>query len=96
MPTSPFTGSAEHPVTFHTAANGLFAGFRQEWISGSDPESGAMFTLTSGAGCGSRYLLLTVTIPATDGGTPVTTYEAVDVCELVEARVTAILADASR
>lgn len=35
-------------------------GFRQEWISGEDKEEGLEFSLTSGAGVGSPYMVLKV------------------------------------
>lgn len=67
----------------------LFAGFRVNWVDGEDPATGAKFSLCAGAGVGSKYLTLDVEVP----GQP-TVYEYVDVTELVQERVTAILAEA--
>jgi hypothetical protein len=65
----------------------LFAGFRQEWISGvASDDSGVTFDLTSGAGLGSPYL--TVTLHR--NGTLLAT-EVVDVRDLVVPWVNQIL-----
>lgn len=72
-------GAARHENT-------LFAGLRQEWLTGEDPASGAEFSLTSGAGLGSPYLMLSVRMP--DGET---IREAVDVRDLVTQWVSQVL-----
>jgi hypothetical protein len=64
----------------------IFAGFRVDWVSGDDPATGVTFQSAAGAGCGSPYLTLAVEVP----GHPMV-YEYVDVRELVEARVRAIV-----
>lgn len=66
----------------------IFAGFRVNWIDGEDPETGATFSLCAGAGMGSKYLTLDVEVP----GKP-NVYEYVDITELLQERVAAILAE---
>jgi len=64
----------------------IFAGFRTEWVSGEDPDTGTTFFLGSGAGCGSEYMTITVEVP----GHPAV-YEYVDVTELFRQRIGAII-----
>lgn len=80
----------QEPVTFYRTDDTptIFAGFRQEWLSGSD-EDGTTFGLAAGAGLGSPYLTLDVTLP--DGRE---IHEYVDIREVVRARVERIVADA--
>lgn len=66
----------------------LFAGFRQMWLEGDDPETATTFEMCAGAGCGSPYLTIAVEVP----GHP-KVYEYVDVRELLEARVRAIVGE---
>ena len=51
------TRTGEIAVPFSVHPSTLFAGLRQTWIDGS--RDGVLFTLTSGAGVGSRYLVFT-------------------------------------
>lgn len=69
----------------------IFAGFRTEWLSGEDPDTGAEFDMTAGAGCGSEYLTITVKVP----GKP-TVYEYVDITELMRHRVGAIIEELTK
>jgi hypothetical protein len=82
------TGSTDVPVAFHRATSTLFAGFRQTWIEGEDPTTRTTFELSSGAGCGSAYMLLIVTFP--DGER---VEEYVDVREFLQARVAALISE---
>lgn len=80
--------TTEVPVPFHRTDGTptLFAGFRVGWMDGTD--GGIEYDMAAGAGCGSKYLTLQVTVP----GHP-TVYEYVDMADLFEARVIAILAE---
>jgi hypothetical protein len=66
----------------------LFAGLRQDWMSGTEDESGVEFMMTSGAGLGSPYLTISVTFP--DGSK---VYEFVDMTEFLTDRLNAIVAE---
>lgn len=66
----------------------IFAGFQVNWVDGDDPESGAEFSLSAGAGVGSKYMTLRVEIPGRE-----TVYEYVDITELLQQRVAAIIAE---
>lgn len=81
-------GHTDVTVKFYrTNAPTIFAGFRQSWISGKDPESGATFELGSGAGWGTPYMTLEVRLP---DGTVIDEY--VDVTEFLQERVAQIVA----
>lgn len=69
----------------------IFAGLRVNWIDGDDPGTGTSFSLCAGAGMGSKYLTLSVEVP----GRP-TVYEYVDITELLEQRLDAIVAEAKQ
>ena len=64
----------------------IFAGFQIDWINGTDPDSGAQIDLSAGAGLGSKYMTLRVTIE----GKP-TVYEYVDITEIFQLRAQAII-----
>lgn len=66
-------------------AQTLFAGLRQEWLSGGDDE--VQFNVTSGAGLGSPYMVLTVTMHDK------TVYEVINVAELANDWVHKVIED---
>lgn len=68
----------------------IFAGFQMDWIGGDDPDTGVEFNLSAGAGVGSKYMCLRVDVPGRD-----TVYEYVDVTELLQQRVEAIVEEAT-
>lgn len=68
----------------------LFAGLQQHWLDGDDPETGAAFTVAAGAGLGSKFITITVEHP----DHPIV-YEVVDITDLVNLRVGAILDELS-
>lgn len=83
------TGHEEVAVRFYRASHPtIFAGFQIEWVHGDDPETGTTFELCAGAGMGSKYATLRVDVP---GRPPV--YEYVDIAEVIQARVAAIIAE---
>lgn len=85
------TGTTDVPVPFHRVGTPpLFAGFRLGWVDGDDPATGATFNMSAGAGTGSRYLTIQVELP--DGRV---VHEVVDMVEVFEKRVTAILGEMS-
>jgi hypothetical protein len=66
----------------------IFVGFQQNWVDGEEPETGTVFTLTAGAGYGSRYMILMVTVPGRR-----TVYEYVDITEVLRDRVATIITE---
>lgn len=83
------TKHTETPTTWYRVSKpAIFAGFQQEWITGSDAENKVGFRFTAGAGVGSRYMVLSVTLP--DG---TTVEEYVDASELVSNRVADLVAE---
>jgi hypothetical protein len=64
----------------------LFAGFRQNWFDGATAD-GVEYDLSAGAGFGSKYLTLQVRVG------DVTVHEYVDMAEVFEARIMAIIAE---
>ena len=66
----------------------VFAGFRQEWMAGEDDKTGVQGVMYAGAGVGSPYLLIEVTLP---GGKQV--HEYVDMTEFFDQRAKAISAE---
>lgn len=83
------TGHVEEPVRFYRVSDPpIFAGFRTGWVSGEDEDTGMRFDLSAGAGLGSPYMTLTVELP--DG---TTVYEYVDITEVLQVRVAAIVAE---
>ena len=83
-------GHVAHPVKVHRTDGfpTLFAGLRANWLDGDDPETGTTFSLCTGAGLGSPYLTIDVEVP----GHP-KVYEYVDIRELLEDRVRAIITE---
>lgn len=80
-------GFSEIPVKFHrTNAPTIFAGFQIDWMNGDDPDTGAEIQLAAGAGMGSKYLTLQVSMP----GCP-TVYEYVDMDAVLQLRAAAII-----
>lgn len=83
------TKHTEVPTTWYRVNKpAIFAGFQQEWINGSDDETGVAFRFTVGAGVGSRYMMLVLTMP---DGTRVEEY--VDAAEMVSDRVRELVAE---
>jgi hypothetical protein len=64
----------------------LFAGLRQAWIDGAEPDTGMSFDLTCGAGLGSPYLVLSVKLA---DGTKVS--ETIDIRPLLTAWVDSVV-----
>lgn len=82
-------GLSEVPVKFYRTSDPIiFAGFQINWMDGKDPETGAEIDLGAGAGMGSKYMTLSVKVP----GRP-TVYEYVDMEEVLQVRVSAIIAE---
>lgn len=85
------TSTTDVPLPVHRCDGApLFAGLRQHWLDGADPETGATFAVAAGAGLGSKYITLTVEHPDHP-----TVYEVVDITDLVNLRVGAILDELS-
>lgn len=89
--TSP-NATAVHDLVVPTATvpDALHAGFRQEWITAEDPDSGVTATLYSGAGLGSPYLILDIE----RAGLP-SIRETIDVTDFLPRWVDAALARAA-
>lgn len=82
-------GHEDIPVRFYRVSDPpIFAGFRINWLEGRDETTGAEIDLSSGAGMGSKYMTLSIEIPGRG-----TVYEYVDMAEVLENRVAAILAE---
>jgi hypothetical protein len=82
------TGSTEVPVAFYrTSHPPIFCGFQAEWVSG-EGDDGTTFEINAGAGVGSKYATLRVDVPGHE-----TIYEYVDITEVLQARVAAIVAE---
>jgi hypothetical protein len=62
------------------------AGFRMEWLSGEDDELGEV-TLTSGAGCGSKWMVMSLKHPQLGS-----IEEVVDMTEFLQAWAEAAIA----
>lgn len=85
------SGHTEVPVNvYRTTHPPIFAGFQINWIEGNDPETGTTFDINAGAGLGSKYATISVEIP----GQP-RVYEYIDITELLQHRVMAIIAEMS-
>lgn len=69
-------------------SGGLAWGLRQEWVTGTEEETGLTFSLTSGAGLASPWLILTV---EKDGRSVKEAINVADLCRewvpLLEARL---------
>jgi len=84
-------GHADVPVRFYRVSHPpIFAGFQISWMDGNDPETKTEFDLSSGAGLGSKYMTLAVTVPGHK-----TVHEYVDITEVLEQRVIAIMKEMS-
>jgi hypothetical protein len=82
-------GYSEIPVKFcRTSHPTIFAGFQINWIDGIESVTGAEIGLAAGAGMGSKYMTLWVTVP----GYP-SVYEYVDMSEVLQQRAAAIIAE---
>lgn len=83
------SGHTEVPLkVYRTTDPPLFAGLRERWVDGKDPETGTTFEVSAGAGFGSPYATLSVKVP----GHPIV-YEYIDITELLTNRVEAIIAE---
>jgi hypothetical protein len=82
-------GYSEIPVKFcRTSHPTIFAGLQINWIDGTESVTGAEIGLAAGAGMGSKYMTLWVTVP----GYP-SVYEYVDMSEVLQQRAAAIIAE---
>lgn len=83
VPVLPMADGRVVPMRAEAKDDVLFAGLRQEWISGDDGH-GTSFDLTVGAGLGSPYMVMRF---EQDGAT---TYEVVDFRAVADAWATSI------
>lgn len=82
-------GHDDAPIRWYrTSEPPIFAGLRINWLDATDPETGAEISLSSGAGMGSKYMTLRVSVPGYD---PI--YEYVDMAEVLPNRVSTILGE---
>lgn len=75
------------PLTFERVESSIFAGLRQDWVSGENGR-GVTFDLTCGAGLGSPYMTLAVHFP--DGST---VHEVANVAPMITEMVSRIVGE---
>jgi hypothetical protein len=79
----------EVPTQPSRVESAIPAGFRVPWIDGSDRKTTVSFAMTAGAGCGSKYLTLSVY----RDGKPIAD-EVIDMAEFAQRWVDKVLAEA--